>query len=234
MNDHAQPLFGADGEPCATCGAPLAADQRYCLSCGTRRAEARLPFLDVLGSSTELVPYGSPLPAGQQWPPSGGPGPAGGGAGWTINDRLRRNAPLMGLLGILLGAVLIGVLIGHWAGGPADVAAQPPQVISIGAAPAAAVAPAAATTTPADGTSTGAASGSGSGSGSTRAKGAKKGAAATKPKAANQQIDKLNSLSGKAYQKQVDKLGKKISTGGKAPPKDNKAPAGGGSFQDIG
>jgi hypothetical protein len=232
MNDYAQPMFGADGEPCATCGAPLAADQRYCLSCGTRRAEARLPFLDVLSSSTELVPYGSPLPAGRRSAPYGGPETAAG-AGWAINDRLRRNAPLMGLLGILLGAVLIGVLIGHWAGGTADVAAQPPQVISIGAAPAAAVAPAAAATTPAAGTSTDATSGPGSGS--TKAKGgAKKGAAATTPKATNQQVNKLDTLSGKAYQKQVDKLGKKISTGGKAPPKDNKAPAGGGSFQDIG
>jgi hypothetical protein len=207
MNDHAQPLFGADGEPCATCGAPLAADQRYCLSCGTRRAEARLPFLDVLSSTTELVPSGSPVPAGRPFAPSGAPGPGAGGAGWTINDRLRRNAPLMGLLGILLGAVLIGVLIGHWAGGTAP-RRMPSRPMS-------------GATTP------------GSGSGKAK-KGSGKAAATAKPKAANTQINKLNSLSGKAYQKQVDKLGKKITTGGKPPPKDNKAPAGGGSFQNIG
>jgi hypothetical protein len=38
---HAPPL-GQPGEPCSTCGAPLAADQRYCLECGGRRAPARL------------------------------------------------------------------------------------------------------------------------------------------------------------------------------------------------
>ena len=36
------------GVPCAECGAPLAEDQRYCLNCGQRRADARLPFLEVL------------------------------------------------------------------------------------------------------------------------------------------------------------------------------------------
>ncbi len=43
-----QPVLGLHGEPCASCGAPLAADQRYCLSCGTRRAGSRLPFRDIL------------------------------------------------------------------------------------------------------------------------------------------------------------------------------------------
>jgi len=38
------PRLGPDGEACASCGAPLAADQRYCLSCGTRRAGLRVPF----------------------------------------------------------------------------------------------------------------------------------------------------------------------------------------------
>ena len=28
---------------CAGCGAPLAADQRYCLECGHRRAATRVP-----------------------------------------------------------------------------------------------------------------------------------------------------------------------------------------------
>ncbi|HEY7952876.1 MAG TPA: hypothetical protein VID70_07790, partial [Solirubrobacteraceae bacterium] len=37
-------------EICAGCGAPLGADQRYCLSCGIPRTGARLPFLDVLHS----------------------------------------------------------------------------------------------------------------------------------------------------------------------------------------
>ena len=38
------PRLAAETEPCATCGALLAADQRYCLSCGERRAGTRVPF----------------------------------------------------------------------------------------------------------------------------------------------------------------------------------------------
>ncbi|MDO9356479.1 MAG: hypothetical protein Q7T55_22470, partial [Solirubrobacteraceae bacterium] len=48
---------------CASCTAPLAADQLFCLSCGTRRRDARIPFRDVLAS--EAIPIVS----------------AGGGAG---------------------------------------------------------------------------------------------------------------------------------------------------------
>ena len=38
------PSLGEDGEPCDPCGAPLAADQRYCLECGARRGEPRVPI----------------------------------------------------------------------------------------------------------------------------------------------------------------------------------------------
>ena len=41
-------VLGEGGEPCATCGAPLAADQRYCLNCGQRRGRRdRLPRAPV-------------------------------------------------------------------------------------------------------------------------------------------------------------------------------------------
>lgn len=33
-------------ERCATCRAPLASDQRYCVECGRRLGRARLPFMD--------------------------------------------------------------------------------------------------------------------------------------------------------------------------------------------
>ena len=36
------PVLGPPGQPCAACGEPLAADQRYCLSCGERRGPPRL------------------------------------------------------------------------------------------------------------------------------------------------------------------------------------------------
>ena len=44
------PQLGGEGEPCPTCATPLAADQRYCLACGERRAEPRLDFMALLGS----------------------------------------------------------------------------------------------------------------------------------------------------------------------------------------
>ena len=39
-----RPRLAADGEPCPSCGALMAGDQRYCLSCGTRRGATRVPF----------------------------------------------------------------------------------------------------------------------------------------------------------------------------------------------
>lgn len=47
------PTLGDEGEPCAGCGTKLAADQRYCLNCGRRRAEARLPFMEILAGAAE-------------------------------------------------------------------------------------------------------------------------------------------------------------------------------------
>ncbi len=58
---HAPPL-GPAGEPCPTCAAPLAADQRYCLECGTRRGPARL---DPVAMARSAWPVGTaaPMPA---------------------------------------------------------------------------------------------------------------------------------------------------------------------------
>jgi hypothetical protein len=50
-----------EGAPCAACGSPLAADQRYCLACGTRRAGAGLGAL--LAPAVVAVPV----------PPAAGP-----------------------------------------------------------------------------------------------------------------------------------------------------------------
>ena len=43
-----RPKLGEEGERCTGCGVPLAEDQRYCLNCGGRRGNARVPFMDVL------------------------------------------------------------------------------------------------------------------------------------------------------------------------------------------
>ena len=52
--------------------------------------------------------------------------------------------------------------------------------------------------------------------------------------AANPTLKKLENLSPEQYQKQSLKLPKTVGTGGAPPPIDNKAPAGGGSFDTIG
>ncbi len=51
------PVLGPPGQPCAACGDPLAADQRYCLSCGERRGPPRLdPLAHARGRSADAAP----------------------------------------------------------------------------------------------------------------------------------------------------------------------------------
>jgi hypothetical protein len=209
------PTLGAQGEPCAGCGAPLAGDQRYCLECGARRAQARVAFRDILATG------GAPptAPAAIAPPAQDGP-PARSGLAF-----------LVGLL-CLLAALGVGVLIGN--SGDDTTAATPPpaQVITVGGAAAApaATTPAATTSTPATSSSgtSGSSAKSGKGSGSSSAKSAK-GSAAD-----NKKVKELNSSSGADYQKKSQKLPKQVGTSGKAPPKDNKPAGGGTDFQDIG
>ncbi len=207
-----QPVLGLHGEPCASCGAPLAADQRYCLSCGMRRAGTRLPFRDILAEPQSAVTAEGPASAKPRADPS---------RGGTL-------AALAGL-GVVLLALGMGVLIGHagQGGAPADTT---PQVINVGGA----------TTTPADtaGAAAGAAAGGAAAktsksaaktSGST-----KSGGSASGTKATNTKLKSLDNLTPQQYQKQSRKLPKVVGTGGAPPPKDNKPAAGGGDFQTIG
>jgi predicted lipid-binding transport protein (Tim44 family) len=103
----ANPTDGAPTATCAGCGAPLAADQRYCLACGRPCSPVRLAFLDVLQSEHQTVGMpvlGGPQTAGYQLPPD----PPG------LLGSLRRYSGLFGLLGVLLASLLIGLLVGHW------------------------------------------------------------------------------------------------------------------------
>ncbi len=47
-----RPALGEQGEPCRSCGAPLAEDQRYCLNCGRRRADQRVDYESLLGDGS--------------------------------------------------------------------------------------------------------------------------------------------------------------------------------------
>ena len=76
----------------------MAADQRYCLECGQRRGEPRLPFMDAVVLMDTVVKgpqQGPPRPTRQR------------------RARLSANATLIAGIGTLLLALGIGVLIGR-------------------------------------------------------------------------------------------------------------------------
>lgn len=210
---------------CPNCTAPMASDQRYCLECGTRGAEARLPFLEILRADTAPAPPGRPAPVavGVAVPPPG------------FQDRLRVNSGLVAGVGVLLLAMLVGVLIGSAGGEPAPVAASTPapQVITVGGG---APAPAAAAPTGATGDAGAADEDDDAGGADRRTRSGGKAAKAPKgpARATSSAVKELDKLTGAARQKAVEKLGKAIPTGGAPPKRDSKPPAGGGDFEEIG
>jgi hypothetical protein len=143
-----------DGAPtapfatCAGCGAPLAPDQRYCLACGRPASPVRLAFLDVLQAdrSQETLAFGEPR-FGQPTAaiPTLPPDPPG------VVGSLRRYSGLFGLLGVLLAALLIGLLVGHWLTGNTSPGKQVFEVKGLSGL---AAAPAASTPAGGAGTST--------------------------------------------------------------------------------
>jgi hypothetical protein len=132
----------SESSTCTHCSAPLVADQRYCLSCGQPCSPVRLAFLDVLESerqpqlgagavSTMPVAYAPYLE------PAVGPA-------W-----LRRYAPLFAVVSVLLLAMIVGLLVGHWVTqSKAPAGQQVFKVEGLGGAPLAG----ASSTTPATGT----------------------------------------------------------------------------------
>jgi hypothetical protein len=154
-------LTTASADRCGTCGAQLASDQRYCLECGERRGDPRMPFMN--GRPPEVLPAAPPPASGSRKPRSA--------AGTT----------LVAGVGTLLLAMGVGVLIGR-SDDNTQVAKTPPvQVVTVaGAGGAVAAAPPssatpASTSTPAD-TSAG-------GKGSSAKDAGKTGAAKTADKA---------------------------------------------------
>ena len=139
--------------------------------------------------------------------------PAAGGA--ASGSSGRSSMPALASIACLLLALGVGVLIGKSGSGSGGAAAT--QAVT--AAPAA--------------TDTAA----GAAAETTATKKSAKSSSSTAPAAstaANPSLKKLESLSPTEYQKQSLKLPKVVGTGGAPPPKDNKAPAGGGSFDTIG
>jgi hypothetical protein len=122
-----------DRDACAVCHSPLGPDARYCLTCGARRAGARLEFLDVLDERPGHPPAAAPVAAPTP-PPS--------------RLDVLRTWPF-GLTAVVLLALLIGLVAGRWLSDRDDDGnAAATQVIRVeGAGAGAAVAPAASAST---------------------------------------------------------------------------------------
>jgi len=107
------------GERCAACGAPMAADQRYCLECGERRAVMSSVLLG--GPPPPLEPGASASPPVR--PPDSAIAPG-------RDDRGRSDAlSVIAGVGVLLLAMGVGVLIGR---SSASTKTLPPEVITVG------------------------------------------------------------------------------------------------------
>jgi hypothetical protein len=108
------------GDACPSCGNDMAADQRYCLECGHRRGDPRLPFMDAVVFMDAVrqpqVAATAPLP-----PPKSEKRPG-----------ISANASLIAGVGTLLLALGIGVLIGKTGEGGSTNAAATPSVIRVG------------------------------------------------------------------------------------------------------
>ncbi len=111
--------IAGNGDNCPNCGASLAPDQRYCLACGHRRGDPRLPFMDaVVFMESAKRPADAAVAAA--------PAP----------DRrpfISANASLIAGVATLVLAIGVGVLIGRSGdGGSSNAAAPAPQVITVG------------------------------------------------------------------------------------------------------
>lgn len=109
-----QPLPVSEiGERCPSCRARVAADQRYCLECGQRRGDPRLPFMDAVSFMDASARRQRPEPPAPPPP-----------------RRLRASANTSLIAGVatLVLAMGVGVLIGR-SGGHVEGGATAKQVV---------------------------------------------------------------------------------------------------------
>ena len=118
------PAIGsAASDACPVCGAKMALDQRYCLNCGNRRGDPRLPFMDaVVFMEASRQPQGGAAAAAAA-PPPAPPQKSGVSPGTTL---------IAGIATLIL-AVAVGILIGRSGDdSSAPAAAAKPTVIQVG------------------------------------------------------------------------------------------------------
>jgi len=101
---------------CPNCNAYMARDQRYCLSCGNRRGEPRLPFMDAVAF----------MDASKQPPAAAAPPPPP-----AQRPRISNGTSLIAGVATLVLAIGVGVLIGRSGEDSAPVAAATPQVVTV-------------------------------------------------------------------------------------------------------
>lgn len=212
------PLDASGGTACSACGGPLAPDQRYCLACGQPASPVRLAFLDVLQAEPPSGALGGQGVTAPGLPPAVQyvmpPEPDG------LLGVLRRYTGLLALTGVLLAALLIGLLVGHWAIGGSGGSGSGKQVIEVkGLGGALAAAPATASSAAnapgasspgGDSAHTGAAK-SAQREAKEEAKDVKEVKAAKAPppihkKTSSQSLQKLNKTTGRQHAKEVDEL----------------------------
>jgi hypothetical protein len=205
--------LGEAGEPCRSCGAPLAADQRYCLNCGQRRGGPRLDFRQHLPTDSQAASAKAPPVEPQVTSP----------AASDAKPAQRDYTPLAAVGGIaVLGLMLlIGVLIGK--GNNPTATTPPPQVVHVDGGTGGS-----AQTASKD---SGQSKGSGKGASKASAKGGDKLLGAQggsgPVEASDEALKELESQSPDEYSESSAKLPDEISTGGAPPPEDSKAPGGG-------
>ncbi|HEY5976403.1 MAG TPA: hypothetical protein VIT85_00990 [Solirubrobacterales bacterium] len=209
------PALGAEGEACESCAAPLAADQRYCLNCGTRRAGPRVDY------ATYMRDPGTAGPAATNG--TAPPAVAAEEDGAEPAKKERDYAPLAAVGGIaVLGLMLlVGVLIGK---GDSDPAPAPAPVVVRGGEESGVETPAGAKA--GDGSALGGQGGNGKGGAGEG--GGNTAAAAGAAPATTDDLEDLNAQSGKAYEEASKNLPNKIATPGAPPPIDKSKPPGGG------
>jgi hypothetical protein len=188
------PIASTSATHCANCGAPLAADQRYCVECGERHGDPRLPVMS--GRQDLSAPALAPPPPRK---------------GASRLARASANTALIAGVGTLLVALGVGVLIGRSSESNNQPAASAaPQVVTIAGGGAVAGAPAASSAVPA---TTGDAPTAAAGKDAKAKAGGDKGKSASKSDSANAPA------SGKAVPK---KAGKVVSIGSKGSGKGYK------------
>jgi hypothetical protein len=106
-------------DACPSCGSQLAPDQRYCLNCGQRRGDPRLPVMDAVNyMEVSRQPHPQQVQAA---PPQSG-----------RRRLLSANASMVAAVATLVLALGVGVLIGRSGSSGEPAASAAPQIIRVG------------------------------------------------------------------------------------------------------